>query len=85
MCKKGVYVTLKNESGRLTNLKVSENDEKKIVGTFTGRGCSQGREVAISEVTPANKKAEKVLMGELQSLKAKILKLSRTGAKLCPA
>lgn len=88
MCKKGIHVNVKNEEGRLTDLKIETNKKdgtKGIVGTFTGRGFNQGRVVSIDDVEPTNKKAQKLLVSELEALSTKISKKSRVSAKLCPA
>lgn len=86
MGKKSIYVNVENETGRLADLKITEDKgESEIIGTFIGRGCPHGRTVSVKKVTPIHKKAKKALEAELETIQSKIFKKPAAGVKLSPA
>ncbi|MDD2354311.1 MAG: hypothetical protein PHX76_02975 [Patescibacteria group bacterium] len=76
MCKKGIAVNYRNEAGRIENIrvKIEKNQEKIVVGNFTGRNSSTSHVVSFSEVMPANNKAAKNLAKEMEKLNIKSAK-----------
>lgn len=86
MCKKGIAASVKNQDGRILNIRVQkEKNKSNLVCTFIGRGCTSGNTVHLSEVEPANKKAGKKLVEELKKFSSTIAKPARVGVQLSPA
>lgn len=77
MCKKSIAAEIRGETGRISEIRV--NKDNVVVCTFTGRGCSTSRTVAVTDVKPANQKAAKHLDEALQAFKN--LKKQQTSLK----
>ncbi len=72
MSKESYSVVVGIEQGRIKDLRL--NDEKKIVATFTGIGCSDGRTVSVTEVKGANRKSAKNIQAEVEEIQRRAQK-----------
>lgn len=77
MSKESYSVLVGTEQGRISQIRLG--DEKKLVGTFTGIGCSVGRTVCLSEVKGANKKSAKQIQAEVEAIQSKAQKNKNSG------
>ena len=73
MSKESYSVLVGTEQGRISNLRL--NEDKKVVGTFVGIGCSSGRTVLISEAKGANNKSAKNIQAEVEVIQQRAQKI----------
>lgn len=77
MSKESYSVLVGKEQGRISQIRLG--DEKKLVGTFIGTGCSVGRTVCLDQVKGANKKSAKQIQAEVEAIQQKAQKLKTSG------
>jgi hypothetical protein len=69
MCKKSIAVKIREEAGRISDIRrIPKKGGDQIICTFISRGCTDSRKVSLKEVEPANKKAAKKLLRELEKI-----------------
>lgn len=79
MCKSGISVFHKNDTGRIENVRISKSGI--LLATFTPAGWTTSSSVAIKNVEPMNKKSAKKLAIELEKLSSKLSKAAPAGDK----
>ena len=77
MSKDSYSVIVGIEQGRISQIRLG--DEKKLVGTFIGTGCSTGRTVSLDQVQGANKKSAKQIQAEVEAIQQKAQRLKNSG------